>query len=214
MLMVNEQDLLNRVECLKHGRVSKTVIKRMRSFDLLHTQTDREWFKELCFCILTANFTAEGGMKIQKEIDSRFLSLEKTELAGELKRQGHRFPNKRAEFIVEARKHKDSLKKTICSFSDVLEAREWMVKNIRGIGYKEASHFLRNVGYRDVAIIDRHVLNLLYGYQVIHSKPSSLTRKTYLEIENALRGLATILKLSLAELDLYLWFIETGAILK
>jgi thermostable 8-oxoguanine DNA glycosylase len=58
------------------------------------------------------------------------------------------------------------------------------------------SNFLRNVGYRNVAIIDRHVLNLLCKYQVIHSKPKALTRKPYLEIEKALRAFADNLNFS------------------
>jgi N-glycosylase/DNA lyase len=36
----------------------------------------------------------------------------------------------------------------------------------------------------------------------------------YLEIENFLMKIAKKLNLSLAELDLYLWYIETGKILK
>ena len=41
---------------------------------------NEEWFSELCFCILTANSTAELGMKIQREVGSGFLHMEKEEI--------------------------------------------------------------------------------------------------------------------------------------
>jgi N-glycosylase/DNA lyase len=212
--MVTELDLIRSIKDLKHGEIGEVVKERIKLFDSLNQKSSRDWFKELCFCILTANFTAEGGIKIQKEVGGGFLTLDKAQLSAELRRLKHRFPNKRAEFIMEARKYADNLKSILLSFPNEFEARQWIVKNIKGINCKEGSHFLRNVGYRNVAIIDRHVLNLLCKYQVIHSKPKALTRKAYLEIENVLRAFADKLNLSLAELDLYLWFIETGKILK
>jgi N-glycosylase/DNA lyase len=212
--MVTELDLIESIEDLKQSKISRVVKERIKSFDSLNQKSNQKWFKELCFCILTANFIAESGIKIQREVGDGFLTLDKAQLSTELRGLKHRFPSKRAEFIIEARKYKENIKNIICSFPNEFEAREWIVKNIKGINYKEASHFLRNVGYRNVAIIDRHVLNLLHRHQIIYSKPKTLTRKTYLEIENALRGIANKFDLSLAELDLYLWFIGTGKILK
>lgn len=92
--------------------------------------------------------------------------------------------------------------------------REWLVANVKGLGWKEASHFLRNVGFTDVAIIDFHILDLLARFHLIKSKPKTLNKKTYLEIESVLRRLAKRVNMNLAELDLYLWFMETGKILK
>ena len=91
--------------------------------------------------------------------------------------------------------------------------REWLVKNIKGLGYKEASHFLRNIGFDDYAIIDFHIVDLLVKYNIIQ-KPKSLTKQKYLEIEEKLRKIAKKTNLTLAELDLYLWYMETGKILK
>jgi len=50
-------------------------------------------------------------------------------------------------------------------------------------------------------------------YNLIKS-PKNLTKKRYLEIEERLRKIGNKLKLTLAELDLYLWYMETGKILK
>ncbi|HBN21875.1 MAG TPA: N-glycosylase [Holosporales bacterium] len=212
--MVTDAELIEQIENLKNGKTGEVIDERIRSFDLLHKKTDLDWFKELCFCILTANFTAKGGIKIQREINDGFLTLEKPELVSELKKLNHRFPNKRAEFIVEAREYKNKIKEIICSFPNEFEAREWMTKNIKGLKYKEASHFLRNVGYKNVAIIDRHVLNLLRKQEMINRVPKTLTRKTYLEIECSLKNIAKKLDLTLSELDLYIWFVETGKVLK
>ena len=91
--------------------------------------------------------------------------------------------------------------------------REWIVKNIKGLGLKESSHFLRNIGFDDYAIIDFHIVDLLVKYNIIQ-RPKSLTKKKYLEIEETLRKIAEKTNLTLAELDLYLWYMETGKILK
>ena len=40
------------------------------------------------------------------------------------------------------------------------EKREWVVKNVKGLRYKEDSHFLRNIDYKNIAIIDFHILGL------------------------------------------------------
>lgn len=93
------------------------------------------------------------------------------------------------------------------------ERRAWLVDNISGLGYKEASHFLRNIGFDDYAIIDFHILDILERYHLI-KKPKTLTAKRYRDIEAILRKLAAQTNLSLAELDLYLWYLETGKILK
>jgi len=93
------------------------------------------------------------------------------------------------------------------------ERRAWLVDNIKGLGYKEASHFLRNIGFDDYAIIDFHILDLLERYRLI-KKPKTLTTKQYRKIEHVLQKLATKTNLTLAELDLYLWYLETGKILK
>ena len=93
------------------------------------------------------------------------------------------------------------------------EIRKWLVKNIKGIGYKEASHFLRNIGFKNIGIIDFHIIDLLTRFRLI-KKPKTLGKKKYLEIEKTLKELSEKLNIGLAKLDLYLWYIETGKILK
>jgi N-glycosylase/DNA lyase len=208
------QKLVKSIKSLKTTKISTLVEERMALFRALGRSGEEGIFKELCFCILTANYSAEGGIRIQKEIGSGFLTLSESGLSSELKRLGYRFPNMRARYIVDARSKRKALAKAISS----LEGRAlrcWLAENIYGLGYKEASHFLRNIGYREFAIIDFHIIDILAANGVIE-KPSkkSLAKKRYEEIEEVLAILAEKSGTSQGELDLYLWYMETGKILK
>jgi len=143
---------------------------------------------------------------------NQFLFLKEEDIAKKLKEFGHRFPNNRAKYIAESTKHNDILKNLVCHSKDT-EIREWLVKNVKGLGFKEASHFLRNIGFENLAIIDFHIIDLLVEHNLI-KKPKSINKKRYLEIENSLKKIAKETNLTLAELDLYLWYMETGKILK
>jgi len=213
MVSNNEEKLIKAIEELKRSRVRTLVEKRISEFKKLRKGTSREIFKELCFCILCANYSAERSIKIQKEIDDGFLTLPSSQLIEKLKEMGHRFPKTRASYIISARKHSDSIKSIVESYKDPKELREWLIKNIRGIGLKEASHFLRNIGYTELAILDFHILDLLARHGII-KKPKILTKSRYLRIEDKLREISKRVGLNMAELDLYLWYIETGKILK
>ena len=213
MVSNNEEKLIKAIEELKRSRVRTLVEKRISEFKKLRKGTSREIFKELCFCILCANYSAERSIKIQKEIDDGFLTLPSSQLVEKLKEMGHRFPKTRASYIISARKHSDSIKSIVESYKDPKELREWLIKNIRGIGLKEASHFLRNIGYTELAILDFHILDLLARHGII-KKPKTLTKSRYLRIEDKLREISKRVGLNMAELDLYLWYIETGKILK
>ena len=78
---------------------------------------------------------------------------------------------------------------------------------------KEASHFLRNMIYCDIAIIDFHILNILRKYGLISDR-EKITNKRYIEIERLLDNISKKLKITLSKLDLYLWYLETGKVLK
>jgi N-glycosylase/DNA lyase len=211
---VLSEDLVDKVDELKRGAVRRLVSQRVREFRELGRKGNKEWFSELCFCILTANSTAKLGVKIQRELRGRgFLELSEAELREKLRQLGHRFPNTRARFIVEARRF-GNIKTIIKNFKDERQAREWLQRNIKGIGWKESSHFLRNVGFTDVAILDRHVLAVLREHKLIDEAPRSLACGRYLWIEEKLRKFARGLNISLGELDLYLWYMKTGDIQK
>lgn len=209
----NIDKLLAAIKKLKNSHIKNLVETRIIEFKGNRRKSSREIFKELCFCILTANFNAEKCIKMCEKLENYLLDLSRQELAEKLSNLGHRYPKVRAEYIVEARKYADSLKTIINSFKNKNELREWLVKNIKGIGYKEASHFLRNIGYTNFAIIDFHIIDILTRYGLIE-KPKTVTKRKYFKIEALLKKLANKLNVNLAELDLYLWYLETGKILK
>jgi N-glycosylase/DNA lyase len=193
-------ELIDEIEKLKVSDVAGVISERMKSFGDVD-----DLFSELCFCLMTAGFRADKCVEIQDEIGDFDLSLD--ELKSELKRMGHRFWPQRAERIFLARSVRGELDR-VRREGD----RDWLVANVKGLGMKESSHFLRNVGFGDVAIVDFHIVDLLVREGLIEKGP--LSKKRYLEIESVLRDLGKKVGLSLGELDLYLWFIETGKVLK
>lgn len=198
---------------LKGGPVGRTVRERLRRFRAKGGSSDDDIFQELCFCILTANYTSEGGIRVQEAIGHGFLTLSGEELAAELRRLGYRFPNVRSRHILGARPLKDGLRDRLLSLADQQAMRDWLVANVPGLGMKEASHFLRNIGFFDVAVIDFHVVDVLVEHGMAQ-RPRTMTRKRYLELERTLAALARACGISQGELDLYLWYLETGKILK
>lgn len=207
-----EQNLIQKIEQLKKSSISDIIDLRIKEFEKLGKEKEDKVFSELCFCLLTANFQAEKCIRIQKDMGRDFLHLPEEELAKKLKEAGHRFWPQRANRIVEARDCKTELCSLVMKESGK-EMRDWLVENVKGLGMKESSHFLRNIGYKDVAIIDFHIVDLLVEEKLI-DQPKTITPKKYLEIEKVLDNLGKKVNLNLAELDLYLWYLETGKILK
>jgi N-glycosylase/DNA lyase len=205
--------LIQTIEILKKDDISKIIQNRIKEFSSIKKGGIAKIFKELCFCIMTANCGAAKCIEVNDRIDEGFLNLPEEELVNKFKEFGYRFPNIRAKYIIEARNYISELESIINSNINEMKLREWVVKNVKGIGYKEASHFLRNIGYKNLAIIDFHIVDLLVKYDLIQ-KPKSMTKKKYLEIENVLKQIGREVSLDMAKLDLYLWYKETGKVLK
>jgi N-glycosylase/DNA lyase len=193
----------------------RLVEARIREFQTLQGEGDERWFEELVFCLLTANYSARGALACISALNEGNAinegSLEQLRIRLEHR---HRFPSKRAEFIHKAREHKGDLKKTITSLPSSYAARDWLVENITGLGMKEASHFLRNVGYLNLAIIDKHILTHMLEQGIINERPKTLTRKKYLEYEAILMQVAVTLGMPLGMMDLYLWAKKSGEVIK
>lgn len=205
------KSLVKAVEKLRKSNIKKQVDARLKEFKALGKKDSKHWFSELCFCILTANSKAETAINIQKQLTAYgFCTLHYNDLRGAIKKNKHRFHNNKAKFILAARQFTD-IKDIITGLvkgRGESSAREWLVKNIKGLGYKESSHFLRNVGYFNFAILDRHILSLM------NQDKKALNKKRYLEIEKKFKQLASKLGMSAAELDLYMWYMKTGIVLK
>ncbi len=218
---------------LAKEKVEDLVCKRLEEFEnlgkfgetrfdfkpFLEAEYKADLFSELCFCLLTANSSASLGIKAQMQIGSEgFKSFSLKELTEILSSLGHRFALQRAERIVKARENFHRTLELLKDCSNPQELRELLSDTcskykVEGFGLKEASHFLRNIGYRDVAIIDRHIFRFLKEKRLIPDY-KTMTRKIYLQSEKVLKEVAQELNLSLAELDLYVFYLKTGKVLK
>jgi N-glycosylase/DNA lyase len=181
--------------------------------------TELDIFYELAFCILTPQSKAVMADKAIKSIKSKDLIFTNNWeiLSNEL--NVVRFKNNKAKYIIEARnklsKNGNLEVKNLVDVSNLNLTRDNIVKNIKGIGYKEASHFLRNVGFGDeVAILDRHILKNMYLLGAIDEVPKTLTPKIYFDIEKSLLDFAEKIKIPAGHLDFVLWYKEAGAVFK
>ncbi|MGL6063827.1 MAG: N-glycosylase/DNA lyase [Fusobacteriaceae bacterium] len=176
---------------------------------------------ELSFCILTPQSKAKNAWKAISELrDAGLLFVGKEEeLVPYLNIV--RFKNNKAKYLVILREQMMNEKRELItkdffsSIEDIFEKREWIVKNIKGMSYKEAGHFLRNVGFgQNLAILDRHVLKNLLKLEIITEVPKTINPKNYKEIEEKLRKFCKEVKIPMDEIDLLLWYIEAGEIFK
>ncbi|MFX1392990.1 MAG: N-glycosylase/DNA lyase [Promethearchaeota archaeon] len=207
------KELLDSLENLKNSDIKNLVNTRIKEFAEIKNKSISNIFKELCFCIMTANCSADKCIEIHERIGDGFLKLTEFQLTNKFKDLGYRFPNVRSKYIIEARNYIEDLVSLINSNEEEDNLRTWIAQNIKGLGYKEASHFLRNIGYENYAIVDFHIIDILAKYNLIN-KPKTMTKNKYLEIEELLKKIAKKVGVNLAKLDLYLWYLETGKILK
>lgn len=207
-------------EKLKFSYAEKkdSIKTRLREFkDVFEKGDDKRIFEELAFCILTSAVGPKVGLMSLDAIKD--ILIEGTEIDIQRKLvKVHKYPEK-ASFIAHTREYLKSefdfkLKDLVLSFKDPIERRDFFASNkdIKGIGYVQASHFLRNMGFSGYAILDKNVMLSLYQFGVIDSPKPPTTKKKYLETEDKLREFANELCIEIDELDLLLWSKKTGRI--
>ena len=175
---------------------------------------------ELAFCLFAIQTSARRSDAAVRELVKSGLLRQGTpgQVARVLRRHV-RFHNHKAVYLVAARERFEgnpgAFRRQLDALAVASVAREWLVRDIDGFGYKEASHFLRNIGRgEDLAILDRHVLRNLRRHGVLRSVPDSLSRRRYLEIEEKVRRFARDTRIPMAALDLVFWSRETGEVFK
>ena len=180
---------------------------------------DRLW-EEMVFCFFTGGCSAQMGLRSVEAVRPLLKEGDQTQLAKALTGV-HRYPNERAKYIVHSRAFLETdcdlkLGDRLASFDCDLARRDWLAreKGIKGLGYKEASHFLRNIGYTGYAILDKHVLRCLTELKIIDDPKPPNTRSRYLTVEGKLRELTDTAQIDFDEMDLVLWSMKTGTILK
>ena len=186
-----------------------------------HGSNARLW-EELVFCIFTAGASARMGFRAVDAIRPLLMDGTREAMTVALRNAGaHRFPVERPGYIVVTRSYlRDhcnlELREQLQSFTDPIERRDWLAceKRIKGLGYKESSHFLRNIGLMGHAILDKHVMSCLTDLKVVETPKPPATRARYLETEERLRLYAREIRIDFDELDLVLWSMKTGEVLK
>ena len=182
---------------------------------------DERLFEELCFCIFTANTSAEMGMKAVDATRHLFIDGTQEEMTKKL--EGiYRFNVLRPSYIIHTRDYLKNnfgfkLKNKIEALKDnPVELRNFFAfnKGIKGLAYKEASHFLRNIGFKGYAILDKHILNSLIEFKVLDEIKMPLTSKNYYEIEQKMRLFSNEIEIPMDELDLLLWSRKNSKIMK
>lgn len=181
--------------------------------------TDSDIFVELAFCIFTPQSKTLSCDTAVKNLKSKGLLFDTAAQKISRNISGVRFHNNKAAYLVEARNILANSKgidiKSRIDKKDIFSTREWFVKNIKGIGYKEASHFLRNIGLgSDIAILDVHILRNLVKYKVIKELPKTINKEVYIDIESKMRIFSEKIDIPMDELDLLFWAKQTGYIFK
>jgi N-glycosylase/DNA lyase len=176
----------------------------------------------MVYCIFTAGASAKMGLRSVEAVrpflqNGRPQAMTKALIAA----GAHRFPNARPEYVVSTRSYLQKsfamrLRERLNSFNDPFERRDWLAQEpkIKGLGYKESSHFLRNVGFKGYGILDKHIVRSLAELGVIDSPKPPAVRSRYLEVEARMRQFAAEMRIDFDELDLVLWSMKTGEILK
>jgi N-glycosylase/DNA lyase len=206
---------------MSYSEKRNVIRARLKEFgDICRHGDDVRIFEELAFCICTAGASAKMGLKSVEAIRDILPRGSLNSLRRRLKGI-HRFPKCRPEYIIHTREYLKReygfrLRELIESFADPIERRDFFARNkdIKGIGYKESSHFLRNIGYHGYAILDKHILNTLYELGIIENPKPPGTRDRYIAIENRYKQFADDIGIPMDELDLLLWSEKTGEILK
>ena len=176
----------------------------------------------MVFCIFTAGASAKMGLRSVEALRSLLQSGARQEMTSALVAAGaHRFPNARPGYIIVTRDYLREtcsmrLREQLLSFRNPIERRDWLAQDpgVKGLGYKEASHFLRNIGFKGYGILDKHIVRSLYELNVIDSPKPPASRGQYLETEARMRQFARSIRINFDELDLLLWSMKTGEILK
>ena len=194
----------------EYSKKKKEIKKRLKEFSKIK---GKDVFYELCFCLMTPQSKAKQAHRCELILREKdFLNKNINPLLHLKKRV--RFHNNKTKYLHDAKEKIDAIFYEIKNIKDNKKLRQWLVENVKGYGMKESSHFLRNIGKRDLAILDRHILKNLKSLGVIDNIPKSLTAKKYLEIEKKFYSFSKKIKIPMDELDLLFWSIEAGEVFK
>lgn len=182
--------------------------KKLKSVLAVFNQpkSDKQIFYHMCFCLCTPQTTyKKNKIVIARLIENKFYTsdIEHEELS-EVVREV-RFRNNKARWILEAKERFSEILSIVRNKNlSTVEKRRWLVRNINGFGMKTASHFLRNLGHTDLAIIDTHIIRFMN----VTAYP--ITQRVYEETEEDFKVIAKEKGLTPVEFDSYVWKTYSG----
>lgn len=213
---------MNIEELLEIYEKKKDEIKeKLFEFKKMMNESNERIFAELAFCICTPQSKATSAWNAIGSLMRNGLLYRGSEKEIMPFLNVVRFGRNKSSYIIEARKkftvdNKLQIRDFILSFIDPIELREWLVENVKGLGMKEAGHFIRNIGLsgNQFAILDVHILKNLENQGVIEKIPKTLSKKEYLRIEERMKEFSRQVNIPMDELDMLFWSRETGLIFK
>ncbi len=197
----------------KYLELKPAIQSRLADFKSL---PEDEYFYEFCYCICTPQSKAANAGLVQAELMEMDFLNNPFDPVWILRKPNRyiRFHNQKAIRLLRARDEFPGILNMLNSDLDNYSKRDWLESNFSGFGMKESSHFLRNIGYDNLAILDRHILRHLINCEVFDELPKINNAKHYREAEKKFLIFADRIGIPMDELDLLFWAFSAGEILK
>lgn len=152
-----------------------------------------------------------GGTEYERCLSETLSEPLPVERNGKVQHVRPRFRNRLSSLLTTTKTkiygQGQSFRKMMISCGSAKEARELLVKNVWGFGPKQASLFLRRVGYcAELAVLDTHILDYLRLARGIDPKPSALSRlASYERVEKEFQRVASDFGHPVRCVDLAMW---------
>ncbi len=189
---------------------------RLEEFALVGTEPESTFY-ELCYCLCTPGTKARHAIAVMTELRQRCFyhrPIPAAQLEAILRMPSHyiRFHRTKARRLAKLHSIFPTVWQILYRDTPASERRRCLVDLVEGLGMKEASHFLRNTGVRVIAVLDRHVIFWMQQFGFPVRLPRNATE--YEQTEALFFRFAEQLAILPEELDLLLWSLSTGEVLR
>lgn len=185
---------------------------RLNDFKKMRSASNEKLFYEMCYCVLTAHGSARSGREAEARL-KKCDFFQNGEMGDCLKNV--RYLNNKTKFLLQNRKNIIDDKLDLREFltGESIMVREKVAndsRHFKGLGMKASSQFLRNIGFSNLAILDRHILKSLREHGAIKNIPGALTKRKYIEIEKEMQKFAKRINVPMDALDILFWTEMSG----
>ena len=200
---LNQEEVKKLLETYeKYKPVIKAFLVQAKSREDEHLAT------ELMFCLQTSQSPAKFARNTVNKLKAlgKLMTASEDEIFAAM--EGVRFSDKKSKYLFDARAKLPEIKSKLSLPKE--ELREWLFENIKGMGMKLASHYMRNIGIFGLAILDIHVQNFMARNGVLKGEVAKLNKKQYLENERIFLQMAKQIGIPPEELDIAIWMVGNG----